>query len=455
MTRFKIVEANWSERPVHMRLPFQFGSTEMRETAEAYAQVVIELDGARHTGRSAQLMVPRWFDKRPHLSNPDTIDELRKTIRAAIARAPDREGTAIALTRELRAEVAAALPDMPKLAAGFGPALVEMAMIDALCRSKGLPFWRAARDDLFGLAENAPPDLTADAISRSLSLIGPPRRIALRHTIGFDAPLHASDAGPNAPQDGQPVALEEVIARTGISGFKIKLKGNPDADMARLRSISAVVGDLPALTATLDANEQYAPDAFSDLLLAFQQDTDCERLHEAVRFVEQPFPREIALAQTVSAALPLVIDESDDGEDAFPRALALGWSGTSIKSCKGVLRALLNKARADRSGGLLSGEDLTCQPGLCWQQDTAMMAVCGVRDVERNGHHFAGGLQGASQTEREHFLGAHSDIYSVDGNHIGLRIEGGTIGISSMDLPGFGCETGKLTLIDTNSPVTY
>ena len=437
MTRLSILEADWSERPVTMRLPFQFGSTEVRETAEAYASVMIEVDGRRETGRAAQLMVPRWFDKRADLTNEDTIEELRDTVKAAVAGAPGRSGTAISLSRELRADVAASLSDTPALAAGFGPALIEMSVIDALCRAKGVAFWKAAKDDLFGLADGAPGDLAAEDVGRSLSRIGPPDRIALRHTIGYDAPLRARDVAADGPDDGLPVSLEDVIAKTGIHGFKIKLKGDPEADLARLAGIAAVIDAVPEYSVTLDANEQYAPEPFADLLAGFRADPACDRLYRSTRFVEQPFPREIALSGPVSAELPLVIDESDSSEDVLPAALSLGWSGTSIKSCKGVLRALLNKVRTDVAGAILSGEDLTCQPGLCWQQDTAMMAACAVIDVERNGHHFAGGMQGASNEEQRHFLETHPDIYLERNGRIALRIEGGEVGIASLDVPGF------------------
>ncbi|MEL6169986.1 MAG: mandelate racemase [Pseudomonadota bacterium] len=437
MTRLSILEASWSERPVTMRLPFQFGSTEVRRTAEAHASVMIEVDGDRETGEAAQLMVPRWFDKRARMTNDDTIEELRETVRTAVARAPGIDGTALSIGRELRADVASALSDTPNLAAGFGPSLIEMAVIDALCRAKGAAFWSAAKADLFGLATAAPKDLSAEDITNALSRIGPPDRIAMRHTIGFDAPLRVCDVAADAPDDGLPVALEDVIAKTGIRGFKIKLKGDPDADLARLAAIAAVIDAVPGYSATLDANEQYEPEPFADLLAGFRADPACDRLYRSTRFVEQPFPREIALSGPVSADLPLVIDESDSAEDVFPTALALGWSGTSIKSCKGVLRALLNKARADAAGAILSGEDLTCQPGLCWQQDTAMMAACNVKDVERNGHHFAGGMQGISDAERRRFLENHPDIYTEVNGGIALRIDGGDVGIASLDAPGF------------------
>lgn len=439
MTEVEIMSATWSERPVAMRLPFQFGSTVVRETAEAHCRVEIAVDGRRAPGRSAQLMVPRWFNKAAALSNADTIDELRRVVAAAVAAAPGQAGTALGITRALRAIVADGLPQAPALARGFGPSLVEMAMIDALCRALGLPFWKAAQADVFGLAAGCPPDLTPDSVTRALSGIAAPDHVVLRHTVGFDAPLWQSDVGADAPHDGLPVSLEEVIATTGIAAFKIKLKGDPDADHRRLRDIAALIDRGAGYSVTLDANEQYAPADFDTLLRGLADDSVLDRLWRAIRFVEQPFPREIALETPVAAPLPLVIDESDDSEDAFARALTLGWSGTSIKSCKGVLRALLNKARADAAGALLSGEDLTCQPGICWLQDTAMMVACGVRDVERNGHHFAGGLQGAPAAERAALLARHGDVLAERNGRVVLRIAAGRVDIGSLARPGMGC----------------
>lgn len=437
MTRIEILSARWSERPVVMRLPFQFGSTEVRETAEAHCRVEIAVNGTRASGRAAQLMVPRWFNKAPEMSNADTIDELRRVVAAAVAAAPGQAGSALEITRTLRATLAQN-PEVPRLAAGFGPGLVEMALIDGLCRALALPFWQAARDDAFGLAAGAPEDLAAEDMTRALARITAPERLVLRHTVGFDAPLWRSDVGPEAPDDGQPVSLEEVIAQTGIAAFKIKLKGDPQSDHQRLRDIAALVDRGGDYAVTLDANEQYAPEDFDRLLPALAADPLLGRLYGAIRFVEQPFPREIALETPVSAPLPLIIDESDDSEDAFARALKLGWSGTSIKSCKGVLRALINKARAEVAGAHLSGEDLTCQPGICWLQDAAMMSACGVRDVERNGHHFAGGLQGASDEERRALLAAHGDVLAERDGRVVLRIENGGVEIGSLARPGLG-----------------
>ncbi|MBM3604254.1 MAG: mandelate racemase [Alphaproteobacteria bacterium] len=440
--RLTIHEIRLAERVVSMRLPFRFGSAEVRHTCEIYCQMVAEMDGRTVQGVSAQLMVPRWFDKRDALTNEDTVQELRDSTKAAVTVATGLSGTVATLSEEIGWKTPARLPaDLPALAAGFGPALIEMALIDALCRGAGLPFHKAARADLFGLAAHLPPDVPAADFIKALTRIGAPGRVTIRHTVGFDAPV--STRPHDAPRDGLPVTLSEVIAATGISAWKIKLKGDPDTDAARLLTLQETLGGLMNGGVTLDANEQYAPDAFRAFLRRLKQ-PDLATIAARIRFFEQPFAREIALQTRNDFGVPLLIDESDDDLSSFATALKLGWSGTSIKSCKGVLRALVNMARAQRAGAVLSGEDLTCQPGLCWTQDTAMAAACGVIDLERNGHHFAGGLQGASTLEREQMVAQFPQMFTAVGDRVDLVITNGMVDVTGLSAPGFGASSAIL-----------
>lgn len=445
MTVVHIKSCRWFERIVRMRLPFQFGNTEVTQANEAYCVIDAEVDGQNVVGESAQLMVPRWFDKRQSMSNDDTVDELRSCVAVAVAACVGLNGTALEITRVLRRDTIEKMPEnTPRLAAGFGPALVEIAVIDAICRAKKMALWQAAKTDQFGLVDGCPSDLTPEQMQASLSSIAVPDFVRLRHTIGFDAPLRDSDITADAPQDGLPVSVEQVREIHGITAFKIKLKGHVEADLSRLLNIAAVLDGVSDLSVTFDANEQYDLNSFKMFLEQFQAISELSELQDALRFIEQPFARETALTDLgpVNFAVPVVIDESDDHEDAFALALQKGWAGTSIKSCKGVLRAFINRARAHKAGAILSGEDLTCQPGLCWQQDTAMAAACGVVDIERNGHHFAGGMQGATDREIEARVACHPDIYTMVDGKPALRIVAGQVEVSSL-----GREVGQPTLV--------
>lgn len=444
--KIRLHEITLEERAVEMRLPFQFGNTEVRRTAEIYCRVVAEIGGKTCHGVSAQLMVPRWFDKRAGLSNEETVDELRASSSAAVLAGKGLSGTVAQISDQIREAAPGLMPaDTPMLAAGFGPALVEMALIDAACSHAEMAFWEAARSDLFGLGARLPPDISRAQFAADCARIAAPERIALRHTIGFDAPIDARPA--DAPDDNLPVTLQEVIAATGISAWKIKLKGDPQADASRLLALQTALAGKMAGGVTLDANEQYRPDAFRDLLERLRA-PDFADIAARVRFFEQPFPRDVALDMRNDFGAKLVIDESDDHRDAFATALANGWSGTSIKSCKGVLRALLNMVRARATGAILSGEDLTCQPGLCWTQDTAMASACGVVDLERNGHHFAGGMQGASNDERAAMRDRHPDIFRLSGGATDLRIEDGHVRIGTLASAGFGASGAMFRLSD-------
>ena len=85
----------------------------------------------------------------------------------------------------------------------------------------------------------------------------------------------------------------------------------------------------------------------------------------------------------------------------------------------------------------LSGEDLTCQAGLSVQQDLALVVLLGLTHVERNGHHYVDGMQGASATELRDFATAHPDLYRHDATGLHLDIRGGEIALRSLAGPGY------------------
>jgi L-alanine-DL-glutamate epimerase-like enolase superfamily enzyme len=455
--KFSVKSVDASERPVRLRLPFKFGNTAVTETAQAFVKVELEADtGQTVSGYSAQLMVPRWFNKDTRLSNADTVNELRKTVREAASHATQTDSDTIAgITQQCRSECLASLiPNgTPRLAAGFGAAVIEMAMLDAACRFAGLPVEAAVNADLFGLNAHCPSDLDPCFLEARLKNARLPDAMFIRHTVGQDAVLLDADLLPDDPEDGLPVALETVIARQGIRYFKIKLKGDVAADIDHLVRLSAFLSQhAPGYRATLDANEQFEVDDFADFVDRLQSDPKLASLNEAIAFVEQPFARDKALTDNAISALlktlkiPVIIDESDDSETSLPQALEFGYAGTSVKSCKGVLRAFLNAARIDqaRSKGLaaiLSAEDLTCQPGICVQQDLSMAGLCGATHSEQNGQYFVAGMQGASASETTEYLKRHSDLYEPLGSEDAtLKIVNGAVSLRSLREPGFATQ---------------
>ena len=141
---------------------------------------------------------------------------------------------------------------------------------------------------------------------------------------------------------------------------------------------------------------------------------------------------------------PVIIDESDDSLEAFPRARRLGYTGVSSKTCKGLYKSLLNAARCrlwNREEGavryFMSGEDLTIQAGLALQQDLALVSLLGLAHVERNGHHYVDGMAALPSTEQAAFLEAHPDLYERAHGAVRLKIRDGDLQLGSLGCPGF------------------
>ncbi|MBB2841587.1 UNVERIFIED_ORG: hypothetical protein GGE64_005371 [Rhizobium etli] len=444
--RVRIVEIDAFERDIRLRLPFRFGAATLEKAPQAFLRVRVEdEEGKTAIGAAAEMMVPKWFDKNPALTPAQNVDQLRGSIRTAAAASLEASApaTLFAAARLNEMETARRLPGNP-LAAGFGPSLIARAALDAYCRLAGISFFDAVRCNLVGIGgPMLPGDMDADAVSAVLAGFRPAGSISARHTIGLLDPITESEI-VDPVDDDLPQSLEAVIARYGNRWFKIKLSGAVDADIDRIERIASVLDHLPDYRVTVDGNEQFgAAEQLLALLARIETVPRLARLRAAIAFVEQPFSRAITMETplgNLAAELPFLIDESDDGDGAFARARTLGYTGVSSKTCKGIYRSLLKAIRIKTAGvpGLfLSGEDLTCQAGLAVQQDLALVSLLGLSHVERNGHHYVAGMQGAPQAEKVHFAAAHSDLYEQGREGPLLSIRDGRIAIASLGAVGY------------------
>ena len=459
--RIKIVEIDAFERDISLRLPFRFGAATLEKAPQAFLRVRVEDEAGKSAiGAAAEMMVPKWFDKNPALTPAQNVDQLRGSIRVATAasREPSAPMTLFAAARLNEMETARRLPGNP-LAAGFGPSLIARAALDAYCRLAGFSFFEVVSRNLIGIGgPMLPGDIDADAVSAVLAGFRPAGSISARHTIGLLDPITESEI-VDPVDDGLPQSLEAVIARYGNRWFKIKLSGAADADIDRLARIAAALDHLPDYRVTVDGNEQFtAVDELAALLVRIAAMPRLSRLRAAIAFVEQPFSRAITMETPLgdlAAQLPFLIDESDDGDGAFARARRLGYTGVSSKTCKGIYRSLMKAIRI-RTGGVsglfLSGEDLTCQAGLAVQQDLALVSLLGLSHVERNGHHYVAGMQGAPQAEKVRFAAAHSDLYEQGRDGPLLSIRDGRIAIAS--LGGVGYASGALPDFGSMKPLS-
>ncbi|MGP1678255.1 MAG: enolase C-terminal domain-like protein [Burkholderiales bacterium] len=451
---FGVAEIALFERDVKLRMPFRFGVVTLTESPQAFARVRIELeDGRSGWGMAAELLAPKWFDKNMGLSNEDNYAQLRLAL--ALAREAylgDRaQRSAFGhFAAHYRSQIeAGARRGLNPLVAGYGPALIDRALLDALCRVRGVSFYDALRANLPGIAPAALlPEFDGFDIDAFLGALKPAATIAARHTVGLVDALTAADARV-AVGDGLPETLEQVVAAYGQRYFKLKVGGNAAEDLERLAAIAAVLDRIPeAYFVSLDGNEQYASiDGVAELWSRMQAAPRLRRLAASILFIEQPINRAHALAKDVSALSrdkPVIIDESDADLDAFPRARALGYAGVSSKTCKGLYKSMINAARCVKWNAqghathyFMSAEDLTLQAGVAVQQDLALVNLLGITHVERNGHHYVNGMAGLPEAEQSAFLAAHPDLYERSHGAVRMRIRGGQMDIASLACNGY------------------
>ncbi len=444
------------EREYRNRMTFRFGNITSTGGRQGVIRLRVRLaDGREGWGYAAESIGGKWFDKNPALSDQQAADQLRRSLGLAIAAyTASAPRTAFGFFADHYREQIAACGrhGLLPLVASYGPALLDRAILDALCRLYGISFYAAMQANLPGmLPHDIIPDLAGFDFSRFLAGLRPAASMAARHTVGMVDPLVAADQQPaDRVNDGLPETLEEVVATYGQRYFKLKVGGDIAADIARLSKIASVLDRMAEpYFATIDGNEQYATaEAALELWHAIEATPALQRLRSSTLFVEQPIMRQTALSTPVaafSAVKPLIIDESDGEIDSFPRARAMGYDGVSSKVCKGFYKSVINRARCAlwnaETGSqryFMSAEDLTVHAGVSLQQDLALVNLIGMTHVERNGHHFVDGFCERPASEADAFLAAHPDLYHRHHGKVRLRIENGMLALASLDCVGFG-----------------
>jgi L-alanine-DL-glutamate epimerase-like enolase superfamily enzyme len=437
--RLAVRDIAFFERQIPFARPFRFGAVTINASVQVFVRVEIEVEGKGvATGASAEMLAPKWFDKRPHLSAEETSAELRRSLDIAreLYLAHNGFDTAFGLHAACYgAQVEACTKeDIPPLAAGFGPAEIDKAILDALLRAADVSFFDGMAENIAGFDARLSRDLSDGDIASFLSSRRRLERVAIRHTVGLDDKVEGEGG------------VADQKENAGARYFKLKLSGDVESDTARLIRIGRELLALPCdYRVTLDANEQYADlAALSILTDRLDRGSALKPIVSKLLYVEQPMPRDIAMATPLGAlaSRDFIIDEADDSYDAFARGRALGYRGISSKSCKGLYKAIINATRAAKwsaEGGntFITAEDLTCQAGLGVQQDLALGAFIGVTHAERNGHHYVDGFAATPPAEAQAFMAAHPDLYRSDGGTIRLSIHNGDLLTGSLTAPGF------------------
>ncbi len=441
------------------RMPFRYGIATMTEFPLAFLGMRALLDGRPAWGVSSDLLPPKWFTKIPDKPVGEEIAQMEEVLRHAMELARGRKAESVFdLWQGIHRDQAGygERSGVPPLLAHFGTSMVERALIDAFCRGSGSSFARAAASNSLGVRlGEMHAGLEGSAPGRWLP--GRPlERVVARHTLGLSDPLYSADIPREERlEDGLPQSLQDCIARYGLAHFKIKVSGSLDADRERLERFCALLRECRVEGArfTVDGNEQFATaEAFREYWEGLSRSGWFPQLAQGLLFVEQPLHRDAALEEGAGRVLRewrerprLIIDESDGEIGSLPRALDLGYHGTSHKNCKGVIRGIASRClieqrrRAEPGPWILSGEDLCNQGPVALLQDLCAMSVLGVGSVERNGHHYCAGLSHLDPALQRTMLEHHPDLYrrSPRGWPT-LRIEEGSIALGSVLAAPFG-----------------
>ena len=457
---FRIDSISFRTRWMRTRFPFRYGIASMTELPHLFVVLHGSLDGVACTGLASEGLPPKWFTKDPHTRFEEDLPAMVRVIRhaAELATGPAHDSM-FALWHRLHAEQAdwAGRRQIPPLLAHLGTSLVERAVLDAFCRGSGTTFARAVRDNLLRVElGEIHPELQG---SRPADWLSEPRSaVVARHTVGLGDPLLAHQI-PTEERvaDALPHALADAVAAYGLTHFKIKVSGSLESDVPRLRAVAEVLeAASPRYRFTLDGNEQYGDVAtFREHWEAYRAEPALQAMFDRhLRYVEQPLHREAALTDAVGQALaswpeapPMIVDESDGELDSLRRALALGYRGTSHKNCKGVIKGLANRCLIEwyrrhrpRAGPwLMSGEDLANVGPVALLNDLAAMAVLGIGDVERNGHHYFAGLDMFPEALQARVCAAHPDLYAMrPEGYAALQIAAGSLSTRSVLEAPFG-----------------
>ena len=458
--RFTLSPFEFFARPTRTRFPFRYGIASMTEVPHLFVRTTVTAAGKASFGLSAEGLPPKWFTKNPATTFEQDLPEMLEVISHAAKLAEEiarRAVTFFDFWRELsrqQSEWANARRIAPLLA-NLGVSLVERAALDGLCRIAGEPLHRMVAANRLGLSLGEIYAELGGAQPRDLLPATPLPASFVRHTIGLGDGLSPADipAGERV-DDGLPQDLESSIREYGLRYFKVKLFADAERDLPRLRELSRILDRETGgeYFITLDGNENFRDfEAFREFWEKAAADPALRELWPRILVVEQPVHRDRALSGDPGAAWGawpdrprLIIDESDGALGDLPRALELGYAGTSHKNCKGIVKGianacLLEKRRRQGERVVLTGEDLCNLGPVALLQDLAMMALLGIEHVERNGHHYYRGLSLWPADWQDAVLAAHGDLYARHhGGFACLRIREGRVALGSVNSAPFG-----------------
>ena len=345
--------------------------------------------------------------------------------------------------------------NIPALLAHFGTSLVERALIEATCKAGNKTLGQALLSGSLGFEPGRIHSCLEGQSASSLLPKTPLAKVQARHTVGLGDPLDSNQIdADDRIDDTLPQSLDQCIQAYGLRHFKIKINGDIEWDLDRLKNVAKCIEQHADsdFAFSLDGNEQFqSVTAFRDHWNILHAEPELETFFDHLLFIEQPLHRDVALNESLKSEFDqwpdrpaVIIDESDATIESLPQALAIGYAGTSHKNCKGIFKGIANACllehhRRNGTQTVMSGEDLCNVGPVAVIQDLAVMATLGIESVERNGHHYMAGLSQFPERTREQVLNAHDGLYKTsETGWPTLAICNGEIDLTSVNTQAFG-----------------
>jgi L-alanine-DL-glutamate epimerase-like enolase superfamily enzyme len=363
--------------------PLIISSGSITKITEAVAEVTVRVEGREATGRGSIYLSDLWAWPDPSLAHTERDRRLRAVCEQIAGQLWTLCGREPAHPLELGLRLHENVchePVPPVLARAMCASPFDAAIHDAV----GIAVGRSAFD--FYRQPVAIPSAdrhfrgrsAAAAIAQTIQ--SPKRQLRAWYLVGKKDSM-ANDVGP-------------WIRQRGYHCFKIKIFGHDNAyDVGRTVEVFREAKRLGAtnIQITVDTNEAN-PDAASvqDYFQRLRA-ADAEAF-AALLYFEQPTGRDITVHKfdwhPVARLKPVMLDEGLTSLDLMHEALAQGWSGFALKTCKGHSFALAAAAFARENRLLLSLQDLT-NPGLALIHAAWFAAhVPTINDVELNSPQF-------------------------------------------------------------------
>lgn len=444
-TDVKLVEIEPSFEDEQFRTPLKFGTGVIRAITSLTVRAVVETRaGRRAEGLGNILLSDIWGYPSDVMSHEERDAAMRAVAvrfcellvdNAEFGHPVDlymRAKPELArIAAQVDAELGSATP-MPLLGALVCAAPADAALHDAYGKVHGVCSYDAYgpefMSDLSGyLGEEFRGRYIADFLHKSYKPTLP-----IFHLVGGMDKLRREEVGPDDPDDGLPVSLQEWIERDGLFCFKVKLSGKDiAADVARTVEVARVVDEMrdqlgaQRFYLSTDSNEMNeSPETVVEYLVKLREASPLA--YDSLLYLEQPTERDLSAHRfdmsAVAALKPVVVDEGVTDLHMLDLAQELGWSGVGLKTCKGHSASLLYIAKAKSAGMILTVQDLT-NPGLALVHSVGLAArIDTLMGVEYNSRQY---LPWAAPQVRAR----HPELFTV---------QAGTVATTSLSATGLG-----------------